>query len=114
MDIVPKYSWEDRSIPKTVIEGVFFHENQRYSVITKDSNNLKIVSIPTYNRSLPKLIFTDVGPNENMWYSCSYQWNSFTGDVKGDCEIHIRNTKDIVGGSWNHGKFGQGSTIRID
>jgi hypothetical protein len=102
------------STNKQDITAVYFHEHSRYSVATVINNNLIIKELPYKYGRVPVTITTDISVNEQMWYKCEGSYNTWTVVVTGGCEIHIRDTNDIDTGSWNHGKFGTGRTVRID
>jgi len=92
------------------IVRVFWHEYNRYSVMTREpgSREIKTVNFARYARKV--VIIADVRPYESMWARVI--------PIKGKdldywvelVEIHIRTEKDVEGGGWNHGKHGSGST----
>ena len=57
-------------------------------------------------------IFTDVIPSNSMWIEGDLVKES-GGGIHYDYEIHIHSIDDVNTGGWNHGKFGSGTTTRI-
>lgn len=98
--------WEDHTKPKTIIQSVYYHEKGRYSVSVMESNRLKMVNVPGVVLIVDK-------DTDHLWYECDYKRNSWNGQTVGNCYIHIRSVNDINTAGWNHGKFGSGTTIRI-
>lgn len=94
---------------------VFWHENTRYSVQVREPNSAEIKTItlnPNMCLDQQARILADVpfGNPMRVRYVIDYNWNL---DCLRVLEIHIRSEKDIEGGGWNHGKFGQGQTSVI-
>lgn len=105
---------KDISIKPTEIIAVYMHNVGVYSVaISGGQNSITITKVTKYAGITVKLI-ADVNVDESMWYSC--RGILFPGGVSDDasCEIHIRSIDDIKGAGWNNGKFGSGSTERIN
>lgn len=98
------------------IDAVYWHENDRYTVTTIDNDIVTRVKIPMWGHSKPSTIvlYTDVAPDAKSWYDCNWLWNNWTGGSDGRCEIHIHSIDELGTADWNHGKFGTGSTTRID
>jgi len=90
---------------KKDIVSVYYHEHGKYSVGIFDTGLLKIKHLP-YGAHVD--IWMDVSPEDEMWYD---SWDS---DKTGGCSIHIHDIDDIGTAGWNHGKFGSGTTVRID
>ncbi len=100
--------------PPTEIVAVYWHEGNKYSVTTKQGDVLANVRV-TWKSTVHVALIADVLPNEPMWYECNYIHNPNNGRATGDgCAIHIRSINDLTGASWNHGKFGSGTTKRIN
>jgi hypothetical protein len=98
---------------KENIVSVFYHENNRYSVMVSENNELKSVS---FIKGLKVKILTDAKDGESMWYEMEYNYSSYNGlvkDKKHFLNIHIHNHKDLSGASWNKGKFGTGKTVKV-
>lgn len=93
------------------IVSVYYHERNDFSVGIMNGHKLTIKRLPVYAHVD---IFADADPEGSMWYECDYTYDRDYGESTGGCSIHIHDVDDITGGGWNHGKFGSGSTTRID
>ena len=103
---------------------VFWHEETRYSVMVQkpESAEIKTISFPRacWGRSKDNetrmigniLILADVPDRSPMWVFSKIRDANFDGCIE-LLEIHIHSVKDVEGASWNHGKFGSGSTTVI-
>ena len=92
------------------IIAVWKHEPNVYSVTIKEGKNTLIdKDFRRHSAVYPKYsLIDDVSENSNMWYEATYD--------DGFCEtvvIHVRSINDINNAGWNHGKFGSGSTERV-
>jgi hypothetical protein len=99
---------------KENIVSVYYHENDRYSVIVNENDELRSVS---FINGLNVKIIADVKEGDSMWYEMEYTYSTFNGlkkNKKHFLNIHVHNHKDLNGGSWNHGKFGTGKTTKVD
>lgn len=101
--------WEDISVPKTKIASVYIHEVGSYSVGVIDGRRLKIVKI---SRKVPVEIIIDA-ETDAQWYMCAGKQDRNMGRVEGGCQIHITSVDAVYGAGWDHGKFGNGRTVRI-
>lgn len=96
-------------------EAVFYHEYNRYSAAIKEGNNIYIKQFP-WPIFISVEIIQDVKKDESLWYETNYydsEWIGYHGDENSFIRIHIRSITDITGADWNHGKFGRGSTIKL-
>jgi len=93
------------------IVSVYYHERGKYSVGEVNNGLLKIKSLP-YGAHVD--IWMDVSPEDEKWYECDYTYDTWDSDKTGGCSIHIHDIDDIGTAGWSHGKFGSGTTVRID
>lgn len=96
---------------KRDIVSVYYHEGNDYSVGIFDTGLLTIKRLPP---AAHVSVWLDVSPEDNMWYECDFTRYKFTGDTTGGCNIHMHDIDDLNTAGWNHGKFGSGTTTRID
>ena len=107
-------SVEDRSSGGD-IDAIYWHENDRYTVLTIDNYKITKARIPPWaERGGTVELYNDVAPDESSWYKCAWTYNIWYGYDDGYCEIHIQDLNELGTADWNHGKFGSGSTKRID
>jgi hypothetical protein len=102
---------------KQKVEAVFYHHVNYYSVMVRNGEELTPVSFPRPG-ALDVRLIDDVQPDEDIWYEISYVMSErdyLLRDKKnpGYLNIHIRSLDDLKGASWNHGKNGRGTTIKI-
>lgn len=90
------------------VVAVWKHEVNRYSVTIKEGNILVDRGF-----AIDSVLITDVPEGSNMWYEAYYNYNSFSGGGYKWVNIHIHSVDDIGNAGWNHGKFGSGSTERV-
>lgn len=122
------------------IERIVMHERQHYTFFargTPDDSFLEPHTIRLYGdcryrsgrkkhlQPPPELIMTDVPEGEPMWAEW-LQRNSVVSVSSGEgcgpryfeclsgLAIHVHSPQDIVGGGWNHGKDGAGTTTVIE
>lgn len=108
---------EEKRIDNVV--RVFWHENTKYSVIVRKHGSAEIEtfvlkeSMCGDNPRGKVRIVADVPLGNTMWvrYVTNFNWNLDCLEV---LEIHVHSEKDIIGGGWNHGKFGSGQTVVIE
>jgi hypothetical protein len=93
------------------IVSVYYHERNDFSVGIVRSGMLKIVRLPP---TAHVDIFMDAASKDDMWYECDHTRDRWNGTTTGGCSIHLFDVDDITGAGWNHGKFGSGTTKRID
>ena len=97
------------------IDAIYWHENDRYTIMTINSDIVTKHRIPPWNGYGGTIeLYQDVDPDNSSWYKCDWKYNSIVGFEDGYCEIHIHNLNELGTADWNHGKFGSGSTKRID
>jgi len=104
------------------VARVFWHEGNRYSVfIELEEGVYDRVSFSgrlcSKTRGVVEgvTIVSDVPPGELMWVREKTLDDSRN---RGVCliglEIHLHDIQDLEGGSWDHGKFGRGSTVSLN
>lgn len=100
------------------VEAVYWHEGSRYTAVTENADVITRHRIPPYHgvRASSVTLYTDVPEGEKSWYKCEWDWNAMSGADTDTayCDIHIHNIDELGTADWNHGKFGSGSTTRID
>ena len=100
------------------IEALYWHEGERYTAVTVNADVVSRQRIPPWGHAMDKNIrlYTDAEPSEKAWYKCEWTRNDWFGaDLDtAFCGIHIHNLDELGTADWNHGKFGSGSTTRID
>ena len=77
------------------------------------TNGLENIKFPLSRYGLTVFIKPDRQEGEQMWYQTHYVYGGCKG-TKGHVIIHVRSIADINGAGWNHGKFGSGTTTRIN
>ena len=109
------YLYEDKKAGGE-IDAIYWHEGVRYTVsVIDDAGLVSNYKIPPFAEHTGKvLLYTDAEDGEKAWYVCDWLFNNMTGSSDGLCEIHIHNIDELGTADWNHGKFGSGSTTRID
>ena len=110
-------SYEDHSAGGET-DAIYWHEGLRYTAVIIDDGVVTRHGIPPWGYAMNKNIkvYTDAEPGEKSWYRCGWTWNPWTGTDLDTayCNIHIHNLDELGTADWNHGKFGSGSTTRID
>jgi hypothetical protein len=95
------------------IDALYWHERNRYTVISIDEDGIaRQYRIPRFTVGEVNL-HTNLDSTTKPWYKCEWVHNSWTG-TEGACDIYIHNLDELGTADWNHGKFGSGSTTRID
>lgn len=99
-------------------EALWFHEHNHYSVSITAGNTIfnKIIRGGAGFDKPDVRIIKDVSMGNPIRYEIRYWYNEFYGWTKkedGYIRIHIRSIDDINGAGWNHGKFGKGTTSRV-
>ena len=100
-----------------IIDALYWHEGDRYTAKVVSTGNVVVSHKipPWYNDNSSTVeVIVDVPANEKSWYKCNWFHNNMSGPSNGYCEIHIHNLDEIGTADWNHGKFGSGSTTKID
>ena len=93
-------------------EGIYWHEHNRYSAAIISGDSINLHKIPSGNGKVS--LFSDVRGDDRPWYKCMWVTNRFKGPHGHVCEIHIKDIGSLRTADWNHGKFGTGTTSRID
>lgn len=97
---------------KHEVDAVYWHEHAKYTVAIIQGDNVEMRQLPFMVRVS---LVTDLGEGQKSWYECSLNYSEWSGHSKDSwCRIHIRSLGDLQTAGWNHGKFGSGSTTRID
>lgn len=97
------------------IDAIYWHEGRRYTAMTENAGLIEQHKIPPwggYGGSVT--LYKDVASDAKLWYKCEWDWNGLNGSSNEVCEIHIHSLDDLGTADWDHGKFGSGSTTRID
>jgi hypothetical protein len=84
----------------------------RYEICVKPSTDYSACYVPA------KMV-TDVAKNEPMWAEVGlfYESDRVTPENwtnAGNLIIHLHTAKEINGGGWDHGKFGNGQTTVVE
>ena len=98
--------WTDYSTGKTEIQAFYYHEQGRYTAAIVEHGKVEIVRVPA------AIITLDA--ESDAWYECDYKRDSFHGKTVGACYVHLMSVDDINTAGWSRGKFGRGSTTRIN
>lgn len=94
------------------IERVFMHDPGQYSFLYKDESNGQLISVSRRvfgsqsEHRAKYILIPDVKKDDFCWAEID-MGNYLT-------TIHIHDASEIIGGGWNHGKFGSGSTAPIE
>jgi len=100
------------------VEAIYWHEGQRYTAVTENAGLISHHNIPPWGHAVSGAIslYKDLGADEKAWYKCEWDWNAWNGADHDTayCEIHIHSLDELGTGNWNHGKFGSGTTSRIE
>jgi hypothetical protein len=104
---------DTKMIEKSTAQAIYWHESDRYTAAIINNGVVEMRRIPTtgYNNIT---LYTDLKDGELPWYKCEWLNNAFTGNHSGKCEVHIKNIDSLMTADWNHGKFGSGTTTRIN
>jgi len=98
---------------ENTVEAIYWHEHNRYSAAILNGSTLDMHRIP-YHHIGSVTVFTDLESGKKPWYKCQWKENGFSGKHDSNCEIHIKDVDSLRTADWNHGKFGTGTTSRID
>ena len=99
------------------VEAIYWHEGERYTAMTNNADVITRHRIPPYHGVYSSVtLYTDVPADEKSWYKCEWDFRPLDGADTDTayCDIHIHNLDELGTADWNHGKFGSGSTTRID
>lgn len=98
---------------KRSVEAIYWHEGDRYSAAIVNGDSVVMHRIPIYNK-YRLTVAIDVKRGEKPWYECSWNFSQMWGATNSTCSIHIKSIDSLKTADWNHGKFGSGTTTRID
>lgn len=112
---------KEHSFTKT-FDYLYWHENNKYTIFkVNDDLSISKSSIGGYSYLKDKYgddhqfddikIFIDLEDNKKPWYSCEII--TYDHPPKWKCEVHISDINAMKTASWNHGRFGSGSTERL-
>lgn len=99
------------------VDAVWYHENNDYSV--SYIKNGKLITGKPWGIQYNKIEIVPDLRHDNQPY---VEWNYYINkadvlvsseDGESFVRIHIRGIDDLSGAGWNHGKFGQGMTVRF-
>jgi len=104
---------EERVIKNIV--AVYWHEYNFYSfAVEHEDSSISMESFGKYACSQGNIVklFHDVPNEEKMWAKAEIG----TGhcDLIKSLAIHLHSIEDINGAEWDNGKFGSGTTIRVN
>ena len=98
---------------KNTAQAIYWHESDRYTAAIINNGVVEMRRIPTTERNNITL-HVDLKAGELPWYKCEWLYNKFNGNHSGKCEVHIKDIASLMTADWNHGKFGSGSTTRVN
>lgn len=98
--------WREYNVGKTEIEAFYYHEPGRYTAAVLKDSVVKMIRVPD------PIIIVDAKDKE--WLVCQYRRNSWNGHSDGNCYVHLRSVNSMNTAGWNNGKFGKGTTSRIN
>lgn len=96
---------------------LFWHESSEYTLFSVKSDSSVSQLRVGYRKKIQNenigsvTLFLDQKEGEKPYYYCKMK-EALMGDWW-HCEIHISNINEMNTSSWNHGKFGSGSTTRL-
>ncbi len=100
------------------IDAIYWHEGTRYTAMTNNADVISTHRIPPFHPVTARSVnvYADVAEDESSWYECDWTRNNWTGTdtTTAYCDIHIHSIDELGTADWNHGKFGSGSTTRIE
>lgn len=94
---------------------VFVHDPGEYSILVEDKDTKELTSIrwSKWDTEFHRYkVYADVKRNDNIWVKTTKTWGFDKNTI--EIEIHIHNSKEIEGGSWNHNKEGSGHTNSLE
>lgn len=117
--ICSSLAFSDASIReiKNDFDYLYWHENSQYTLFSVQSDFSVSHLRLGYRKEIEKekiksvTLFLDNEDGEKPYYYCKMK-EALMGDWW-YCEIHISNIDEMKTSSWNHGKFGSGSTTRL-
>lgn len=108
------------SVPHSIereVDAIYWHEGQRYTAKVENANIIVDYRIPPFYGAKQGAVtlYKDVDVGNKSWYKCEWTHSTLYGiNTDAYCEIHIHSLEELGTAGWNHGKFGTGSTTRID
>lgn len=104
----------DSRIKYTKLESIWFHENDRYSITVLENGILNNIAVSMHHPGDGSFVYVD--GSDPAWAEVTYSkaGGGSDGVYASRIEIHVKDASTITGGGWNHGKFGSGSTRKID
>jgi hypothetical protein len=102
----------DSRIKYSKLESVWFHESERYSITVLENGILNNIAVPSHRRNDGTVVYVD--GSDPAWAEVTYSKEGGGSVYASRIEIHVKDASTITGGGWNHGKFGSGSTQKID
>ena len=89
-------------------DRIFYHEGGVYSVVIEDGNHKLLFKY----LAPPVTIFIDTERGNSL---IEYR-REYRAGIKVVCrtDVFLKSVNIIEGGGWNHGKYGQGSTIPLN
>ena len=94
-------------------QAIYWHESNRYTAAIVTNGVVEMLRIPRVGHCKVAL-YLDLNDGELPWYKCKWLYNAFSGNHSAKCEIHIKDIDSLMTAGWSHGKFGRGSTTRIN
>jgi hypothetical protein len=107
---------------KKEVDVVFWHEHDTFTFFTENKQTKEVdrIYMGTYiyiegERYITGEVnlFIDVKEGNNPWFECSAS-NFFISSGIAECSIHIKDYDHLRTADWNNGKFGAGSTLRVN
>ncbi|MDB4461374.1 hypothetical protein N9043_00325 [bacterium] len=97
------------------IESLYYHELGEYSYSTLKDGELKFYDLPrdrrSNNRGYTLKIIAVAKGLKKPYVKCKYSYKS--GYISGYCSVYVRGVNDIGTAGWTNGKFGSGTTTRV-
>ena len=98
---------------KSVVDAVYWHEGDRYTVAIINDGVVEMRELPS-SQVIKVNLYIDVKNDEQPWYECDWHHNKVIHSPNGKCDIHIKSIEHLKTSDWNHGKFGSGSTTKLN
>jgi len=97
---------------KVEVDAVFMHLRNSYSFMIYNGDEIEHRILQRWDTTKLKIV-RDVSEGESLWYEGHYR--ICPGGTKrfDDITIHLRSIDDLKTAGWNHGKFGSGTTRRV-
>jgi hypothetical protein len=100
---------------------LYWHEDDKHTLFTVNKD-LSISKLTIGNNRLfdkngkgyhvgNVKLFVDLKDNQKPWYLCKLKLKDHR--IYWFCDIHITDIDDMKEAGWNHGKYGSGSTTRL-